>query len=389
MTRRKLPKVLTVRANFLFAELYLRPGGESTINFGFGKENQSVQTAMLSIYRWNADTKQGEWQEVAALPKGTAADLAANEIWWIDLDDPSEEEEAAILGRFLKVHSLTLEDITKPRREPNQGSHLPKAEEFHDYLFVIVNPLRPDVVDGSTDGAVQPLKRGGANLQLSVVLTRNVLITHHLSALASISEVKQFLYRHTDGGARGPDYLFHLILDAMVDQYAPVVDRVSDDLDAAETRLFDRNPTGLLPELLRLKRSIVSLRKTLILEREVLMRLMRGDFNLVDERERVYYRNVYDHLVRYAELVESAREMVSDLMQSHMAAMSNRLNQIMKVLAMISTVVLPMTLIAGIYGMNFKQMPELEWTLGYPFALGLMGLTAIVAVVYFRWRKWI
>jgi magnesium transporter len=343
---------------------------------------------MLSIYRWNAETKHGDWQEVAALPKQTAADLPANEIWWIDLDDPSEQEEQAVFNHFLPVHSLTLEDITKPRREPDQGSHLPKAEEFRDYLFVIINPMRPDVVEGSTEAAARPLKRGTTNLQLSAVLTRTVLITHHLSPLDSISEVKQFLQRHADCGARGPDYIFHLVLDAMVDQYAPVVDRVSDDLDALEVRLFNPNARGVLPDLLRLKRCIVSLRKTLILEREVLMRLTRGEFELVDDRERAYYRNVYDHLVRYGELIEAAREMVSDLMQTHLAAMSNRLNQIMKVLAMISTVVLPMTLIAGIYGMNFKHMPELEWTAGYPFALGLMAITALVSITLFKWKKW-
>jgi magnesium transporter len=343
---------------------------------------------MLSIYRWNAETNKGEWQEVAPLPACTAADLSEQVMWWIDLDDPTEEEELAILGHFLKVHALTLEDMTKPRREPDQGSHLPKVEEFRDYLFVIVNPLRPELVEGPTEGLAQPLKRRMSNLQLSAILTRNVLITHHYSPLPSVTEVKQFLHRHADGGARGPDYLFHLILDAMVDQYAPVVDRVSDDLDAAETRLFDMKATGMLPELLRLKRCIVALRKTLILEREVLMRLTRGEFELVDERERAYYRNVYDHLVRYAELVEAGREMVTDLMQSHLAAMSNRLNQIMKVLAMISTVVLPMTLIAGIYGMNFTHMPEIDWTFGYPFALGLMALTAAVAIALFKWRKW-
>ena len=343
---------------------------------------------MISIYRWNAETQQGGWQEIANLPTGTAADLSDKEVWWLDLDDPTEDEENAILGRFLKVHSLTLEDITKPRREPGQGSHLPKAEEFHDYLFVIINPLRPELVEGSIDATAQPLKRGTTNLQLSAVMTRNVLITHHYQNLPSVTEVKEYLRRHIDGGARGPDYLFHLILDAMVDQYAPVVDRISDDLDLAETRVFERNPVGLLPELLRLKRGIVAMRKTLILEREVLMRLTRGEFALVDERERVYYRNVYDHLVRYSELVEAGREMVSDLLQSHLAAMSNRLNQIMKVLAMISTVVLPMTLIAGIYGMNFTHMPEIEWTYGYPFALGLMVLTAVVAFALFKWRKW-
>jgi magnesium transporter len=117
--------------------------------------------------------------------------------------------------------------------------------------------------------------------------------------------------------------------------------------------------------------------------------LIRGEFELVDDREVVYYRNVYDHLVRYTQLVESAREMVSDLMETHLSAMSNRLNEVMKVLAMISTTVLPMTLVAGIYGMNFKYMPELDWSFGYPMALAMMVILALGSLLFFRWKRWL
>ena len=131
------------------------------------------------------------------------------------------------------------------------------------------------------------------------------------------------------------------------------------------------------------------MRKTLIIEREVLARLIRGEFEVVGEREIAYYRNVYDHLVRYTELIEAAREMVSDLGETHLAAVSNRLNEIMKVLTMISTIILPMTLISSVYGMNFKDMPELNWRYGYPLAVGLMLFTAMLGVWLFRWRKWL
>jgi magnesium transporter len=127
----------------------------------------------------------------------------------------------------------------------------------------------------------------------------------------------------------------------------------------------------------------------LVLEREVLARLVRGEFNLVTEQEMHYYRNVYDHLVRYTELIEYSRETVSDLMELQMAASSHKLNEVMKVLTMISTVILPMTLIAGVYGMNFDTMPELKWTYGYPFALSLMACVGIAAAVIFRRKNWL
>jgi len=199
-----------------------------------------------------------------------------------------------------------------------------------------------------------------------------------------------FIVRHGDSARRGPDYLFHLILDAMVDEYAPVVDRISARLTTLENRVFKHPDDAILAPMMRLKRLVAWLRKTLILEREVLARLVRGEFELVEDREIVYYRNVYDHLVRYTELIEGAREMVSDLLQTHLAAVSTRLNRIMKVLTMISTVVLPMSLVAGVYGMNFRKgMPELDWEYGYPFALGLMVAMAVASFALFRWKRWI
>lgn len=216
-----------------------------------------------------------------------------------------------------------------------------------------------------------------------------MLVTHHYAPLPSVAAAREYVGRHGECTRRGPDYLFHLILDEMVDEYAPVVEWVADQLDRVEGRVFRDPSPKLLARLLNLKRRVTFLRKTLVLEREVLARLIRGEFALVEQREVAYYRNVYDHLVRYAELAESGREMVSDLMQTHLAAVSNRLNEVMKVLTMISTVVLPMTLVAGVYGMNFKHMPELEWEYGYPMALGMMAAMAVAAVGLFRWKRWL
>ena len=220
-------------------------------------------------------------------------------------------------------------------------------------------------------------------------LTEQVLITHHYQALPAVGDVKHFCRRHAELAGRGPDYLFHLVLDRIVDEFAPEIDRLVEKLDRIEVEVLEKPSRRIVLELVRMKRRVIGLRKTLILMREVLARLTRGEFELVDIREIAYYRNVFDHLVRYTELIEGAREMVSDLMQTHLAASSNRLNEIMKVLAMVSTVILPMSLIAGVYGMNFENMPEIKWEYGYPFALGLMLLVAIVLVAVFYRKKWL
>ncbi len=302
---------------------------------------------------------------------------------WIDLVDPTDEEEAHVFRDFFPVHPLTLEDATRQKRLPHEGAHLPKVEEFPDYLFVITNPLPLP-----TGNPPRRLFDSRSRPQLSTVLTASILITHHVAKLDCIDGVWAFAGRHQNCLGRGPDYLFHLILDNMVDEYAPVVEGMADRLDRVESRLFRQPDAKLLTYLLRLKRRVSFLRKTLILEREVLFRLTRGEFALVEPREIAYYRNVSDHLVRYAELVEGAREMVSDLMQTHLAAASNRLSEVMKILTMFSAIILPMSLIAGIYGMNFEILPETKWSYGYPFALLLMLATGVIGMAYFRWKRW-
>jgi magnesium transporter len=344
---------------------------------------------MIHVLRWDPATHTGRRLEPTELP-ASHAELSGEDAVWIDLDNPTAEEEERVFRQFLPVHPLTLEDVTKPHRHPSEGAHLPKAEEFKDYLFVVVNPLPPGDDPATQTKSTDPKVRR-RRPQLSAVLTERALITHHYDPLPAVGDVRSYASRHEECARRGPDYLFHLILDRMVDEYAPVVERIADHLDQLEARLFRQPTREVLARLLQLKRQVSFLRKTLILEREVLARLTRGEFDLIESRETVYYRNVYDHLVRYTELIESAREMVSDLMQSHLAAVSNRLNEIMKVLTMISTVVLPMTLIAGVYGMNFEAnvWPDFKSPWGFGFALAAMALTGVGAFAWFRRRGWL
>ncbi len=341
---------------------------------------------MIHIVRWNPVTKATEEIALDALP-ATASELPEGSVVWIDLADPTPDEERRVLKEFLPVHALTLEDVVKPRA--SGATHLPKVEEFPDYLFVIVNPL-PTVLSDGPDSPEKPVRMHKiARPQLSAILTETVLVTHHYAPLPCIRDGRGHLSRHTANVKRGPDYLFHLVLDGIVDDYAPMVDRVAARLDALEGVMFRRPTPAVLAKLLRVKRDVTYLRKTLIIEREVLARLIRGEFELVDPREMAYYRNVYDHLVRYTDLIENAREMVSDLMQTHLSATSNRLNEIMKVLTMISTIGMIGTFIAGVYGMNFDHMPELKWDYGYPFALGLMAVAAAITLGVYRWKKWL
>ena len=338
---------------------------------------------MITIHTWNTSGKVLKTIAPDELLPRREEILADKNVVWIDLCEPTVEEEQLVFEQFFKIHNLSLEDVVRLRREPHAAPHLPKVEEFADYLFVIVNPLTSAVHEhiGEAASAHPTLT------QLSAVLTASLLITHHYTPLSCIDSVREFLERHEAQMVRGPDYLFHLVLDHTVDEFVPALDALEETLGNLETSIIQHPRQPVYLRLLRLKRVIILLRKTLIAEREVLVRLARGEFELVDERETVYYRNVYDHLVRFTELIESSREMVSDLMQTFLSAQANHLNQIMKVLTMISTIVLPMTLIAGIYGMNFNLLlPE---DVGFFVAVGLMAASAIVSLGFFWWKRWL
>jgi len=343
---------------------------------------------MIHLYCWSKAQRAGLLLNPDMLRTHAEQIRTAADVYWIDLDNPTEEEERLVLEQFQPVHRLTRNDIAQRRQQPSTQPDIPKVEAFANYLFVVANPLSQAMLDRVAhpeQAAAMPKPL----TQLTAILMPKILITHHNERVRAVEQLRGFLARHEEQADRGPDYLFHLVLDAMVDEFAPVLNFFHDQLDGIEEQVFEKPSQQLLMRILSTKREITALRKTLIYQREVLARLARGDFTMIDKREIAYYRNVYDHVIRFTELIESAREMVNDLMQTHLAAASHKLNEVMKVLTMISTTVLPMTLIAGIYGMNFENLPETKWEYGYPLALLMMAGAGITSFIYFRWKKWL
>lgn len=347
---------------------------------------------MISVFRWDIVAKTGRSLDPSHLASNKDFLDDKNGIYWIDLDAPTEEEETEVLQELIKVHPLTYLDICQRHHAPEVRGHLPKVEAFPNYLLVVVNPLRDAFLESilAEDSETNDDEKGMAHFsQLSAVLTSRILVTHHRESIEPIKDLRLYLHKHEEHAGRGPDFLFHLVLDNIVDRFAPVLETMQDSLEELEDRVLCNPGPDVLAELQIVKRRVVQLRKTLIYEREILARLIRGDFDLISREEIVYYRDVYDHIVRSTELIESAREMANDLMQIYMSATANRLNEIMKVLTMISTVILPMTLISGIYGMNFENMPELKWSFGYPMSLLLMLLVGFSAFSFILWKRWL
>jgi magnesium transporter len=319
----------------------------------------------------------------------------SSDVYWIDLDRPTPEEEALVYEQFFPVHRLTRSELAERRQV--HVSVFPKVEAFADYLFVVTTPLAKAFLDRQkVPGAVLAESTEHVVTQLSTVLAAKLLITHHTEPLEEVERLRSFLFKHEEQAGRGADYLFHLILDAMIDSFAPVVDRLLIELDQIEDRIFVQPTPDLLHRLVFLKRLVLLLRKTTMYEREVLVRMTRGDFAQIAARELAYYRFVYDHVVRFTERIDAAREMVADLMQLHLSATSNKMNEVMKVLAMISTILLPMTVLTGFFGQNFAAFDDfggseqwgwlMEW--GWAATLAAMVLLGGGALAFFKWRRW-
>jgi magnesium transporter len=303
-------------------------------------------------------------------------------VLWVDLEDPQDAEEETLLVSLLDVHPLAIEDCQRGRGETG---HLPKVEEFDDYLFVIFNPVEAGSAYTEQEVGAVEIK----TTQLSAFLSDRILVTHHYRPLRSIENVMLHCEKNPGTLKRGPDYLFHLIIDNIVDNYSPILDSLDDAIESMEDEVFQSPGQRCMERILQLKKNIMTIRRIATYQKEMLYRLSRGEFELIAEDEIVYYRNVYDHLVRMADLAESYRDVVSGLLDAYLSVTSNNLNQVMKVLTIISTIFLPLSFITGFFGMNFKFLPGAEWEYGTIAAAVFMLAVGVGMIVVFRRKNWL
>ncbi|MBV8757951.1 MAG: magnesium/cobalt transporter CorA [Deltaproteobacteria bacterium] len=299
------------------------------------------------------------------------AAIAAKKPVWVELDGPSDDANALL--RDLNIHPLTIEDIWASRT-------MPKLEDYDNYLYVIVH-------------AVKSAKQGQVDLvELDVVIGATFVLTHDPSGEIT-KQVCVELDRTPKLLAKGPAWLAHSLLDHAVDNYLPVVDELDRQLANLEDQTLERAGTRrgppVLRKILRFKRLLLELRRMSIHQREILLRIARGEFDEIPKDVVPFFRDVYDHFLRINDQIDGYRDLVSGTLDAYLSVQSNRMNEIMKTLTVISTVMLPITFIAGVYGMNFVNMPELHWRWGYPYALTLMALVTLVTLGYFRRKGWI
>ncbi|HYI11329.1 MAG TPA: magnesium/cobalt transporter CorA [Thermoanaerobaculia bacterium] len=290
---------------------------------------------------------------------------------WVDIQEPEQEIIEPLLEERFGFHELAAEDSLS-------ATTLPKYDSFTDYDFFIFRTVDVNISEHASE-----------TFKIAAFLGRNFLFTVHRRPLRAIDDVASRLPGDRRMIQRGVDFLLYSIVDAMVDAYFPMLEQIEEALDTLQDQIFDHADDAHLNELLHLKRDVNVLRRHSLPQRELLNQISRSDAKFVQQQHLIYFRDVYDHMFRISETIDVDRDQMTGTMDAYLSVVANRTNEIMKVLTIFSAVMLPLSLIAGVYGMNFEHMPELKWLHGYPFALLLMSVTAGVMLFWFWWRGWI
>jgi magnesium transporter len=293
-------------------------------------------------------------------------------VTWINVDGIHEVEVLELLGECFGLHPLVLEDILNTDQRP-------KLEEFGDYIFVVLKTFSYN--DQSDE--LEPE-------QISLILGPSFVLSFQEREGDVFNPIRERI-RNGKGRIRkmGADYLAYCLLDSIVDHYFVVLEQVGEEVEFLEEELVTNPTPETLQTIHNLKRDMIFLRKSVWPLREVIGALERGELSLIRESTEIYLRDVYDHTIQVVDTIETFRDMISGMLDIYLSSVSNRMNEVMKVLTIIATIFIPLTLIAGIYGMNFQYMPELGWRWGYPMVWLVMLVIGVLMLVYFRRKKWL
>jgi magnesium transporter len=293
-------------------------------------------------------------------------------VTWINIDGLHEVKIIEEIGAHFGLHPLTLEDILHTGQRP-------KFEDLDGYLFVVLMMLR---YDNESQTVLAE--------QVSLVLGSNFVVSFQEN-IGDVFEQIRDRIRNSKGRIRklGADYLMYTLLDAVVDNYFGILEKLGEKIESLEEELVDDPSDRTLHQIHRLKREMVFLRKSVWPLRELISGLERSESTLIEESTGVYLRDVYDHTIQVIDTVESFRDMVSGMLDIYLSSISNRMNAVMKVLTIIATIFIPLTFVAGIYGMNFENMPELKWRYGYAAVWLVMLVVAGLMVLFFKRKKWL
>ena len=293
-------------------------------------------------------------------------------VTWINVNGLKHTDQIENIGKQYDLHPLVLEDIVNTTQRP-------KIDEYEGYLFIVLKML---YYDENENVVIE---------QVSFVLGKNYVLTFQESEGDVFNSIRERL-RHAYGRIRGlkSDYLMYALIDAVVDNYFSIIETLGNKIEDLETELFAGNAReNINIEVQQLKREILKVRRAIFPLRDIINRIEKGDHPLIYKRTITYYRDIYDHLIQVSENIDIYREMVWSLMDMYMTTISNKMNEVMKVLTIIATIFIPLTFIAGVYGMNFDNIPELHYKYSYPILWVIMISLFIGMLFYFKRKKWL
>jgi len=323
----------------------------------------------LSVIDYNLNSaKFEELESVSELTHYIEKDTVS----WLNVSGLHKPEIIDKIGDEYDIHSLTLEDILNTEQRP-------KVEIYDDYVFIVLKMLQYNDQKKELDAE-----------QVSLILGQNYLITFQEKEGDVFDRVRSWIEKG-QGRIRkkGADYLAYALIDAVVDHYFLVLERFGDHIENLEEKVFSDPDSAMVSEIQKMKGDLIYIRKSVWPLRESVNILLRDELNFINSENMVFLRDLYDHIIQVIDTVETFREMSSGLLDVYLSSISNRMNEVMKVLTIIATIFIPLTFIAGIYGMNFHYMPELEVPWAYPAVWAVFVIVAIVMVLYFRRKKWL
>jgi magnesium transporter len=343
---------------------HLPPG---TITY-VGEETKPNEEVIITVT--NYDKEFYEEKQITNIEDSFSA-LSNQKQTWINITGLYDANTIEKIGKKLEIHPLLLEDIVN-------SEHRPKLEVDNKHMLAIVKRMFKKEDEKTL-----------RHEQISIVLSKNVVITFQEFAGDDFEVIRKQL-RHSVGSIRstGADFLFYRLLDSIVDRYMYEVEDMEDRLEELEGKIIDHPQQELLHTIYQNKHDVVDFKKIVTPMKEVITQAQKSDFPYLTEQTKYFMKDILDHMLDITDKVDTMRSMITGLIDLYYSSVSYKMNEIMKVLTIVSTTFIPLTFIAGIYGMNFHRMPELESKWGYPLVMGFMVLIAIGMFIYFRKKKW-
>jgi len=320
----------------------------------------------IHLLQYNAESfEESDISDVRSLHKRLRDDA----VTWVDVQGLGDEKILRELGELFSIHPLALEDVVHIPQQP-------KTESFEHHQYIVFRELRLT--------ATQELEAE----QISVFVGKNYVLTFQERYGDLYEPIRNRIRRNAPIRRFGPDFLGYALIDATIDGYFPVVEELGEQIESLEDAMLHRPGAERIGQLQDIKRKLLTLRRVVWPQREALNALIRDDTPMVGDPVCVYLRDCLDHCVQLIDVLETYREMASSLTDIYLSSLAHRQNEVMKVLTIMASVFIPLTLLSGIYGMNFDYMPELRWTWGYPALLLVMVALATAMLAYFRWAGW-